>query len=330
MSILSVASDQDLFKDPPPKEECQICFCLMECSSKLNGIDLRFYLPCCGNMMCDGCYHEIMEGISMGTLKRKCVFCRNLFPISTTEMKVRYKERANDDVRAFTSQFSYTILGYTPVPGEPKTNKELELFKRGAEIGSTDAHFYVAEAYWYEVWNNISDLLSKRLELLRDEDISVPYVAALDILTSWLKMEGLSSSGVSLLTQVVNLVQSSRDIAEYLARTVNLRDIEKAIYHYEIAAMGGNEIARFWLGVYELIMGNMSRSTKHFMIAAKCGHDFSLELVGLGYRTGLLTKDDYACALRAHKRSRDEMDADYNRLVSLRVSREERESRVGD
>jgi len=266
----------------------------------------------------------------MGTLKRKCALCRNPFPISTPEMKARYKERANDDARAFTSQFSYTILGYTPVPGEPKTNKELELFKRGAEIGSADAHFYVAEAYWYEVWNNISDLLSKRLELLRDEDISVPYLVACDILSRWLKMEGLSSCELSLLQQVVNLQHSSHDIAEYLARTVNLRDIEKAIYHYEIAAMGGNEIARFWLGVYGLLMDNYSRSMKHFIIAAKCGHDSSLKTVQNGYILGLLTKDDYACALRAHQRSRDEMDADYNRLVSLRVSREERNSRVGD
>ena len=192
MSILSVASDKDLYKDPPPKEECPICFHQMESSRNFSGIDLRFYLPCCGKMMCDGCYHEIMHEISIGSLKRKCVLCRNPFPISTPEMKVRYKERANDDARAFTSQFSYTILDYTPVPGEPKTNKELEFFKRGAEIGSTVAHFYVAEAYWYEVWNNISDFLSKRLRLLRDEEKKVPYLVACDILTRWLKMEGFS------------------------------------------------------------------------------------------------------------------------------------------
>ena len=108
------------------------------------------------------------------------------------------------------------------------------------------------------------------------------------------------------MKQVVNIVHSSHDIAEYLARVVNLRDIEKAIYHYEIAAMGGNERARFWLGKYEWIMGNTSRSMKHFMIAAKCGHNKSLKMVELGYRQGQVTKDDYASALRAHQRSRDE------------------------
>ena len=57
-------------------------------------------------------------------------------------------------------------------------------------------------------------------------------------------------SGLSLVQHLAKLDKhSSHDIAEYLASTVNLRDIEKAIYHYEIAAMGGNEIARFWLGI---------------------------------------------------------------------------------
>ena len=321
MSILSLASDKDLFKDPPPKEECPICFCLMQIVSDYNGVDRRIYLPCCGKMICDGCFHEIMDEINMGTLKRKCVLCRNPFPISIPEMTVRYKERANDDARAFTSQFSYTILGYTSVPGHPKTNKELDFFKRGAEIGSTDAHFYVDEAYWYEVWNNISDLLSKRLGLLRVE-VCVPYIVAMDILSRWVKMERLSSCKVSLLRQVVDLVHSSHDIAEYLARTVNLRDIEKAIYHYEIAAMGGNEIARFWLGVYDLIMNNYSRSMKHFMISAKCGHDLALEMVREGYISGCLTKDDYACALRTHQRSRDEMDPNNSKRSTREESRD--------
>ena len=155
----------------------------------------------------------------------------------------------DDDVHAFNVYTLSRVLGYGLSPGRPKTNEELELLKRGADIGSIDANYYLAEAYWYELWNNIADFLSKRLGLLRDEDISAPYSAVSDILSRWLNKEGINYTGteLSLLKQVVKLV-SSHNIAEYLAKeVVNLRDMEKAIYHFEIAAMGGNQIARFWL-----------------------------------------------------------------------------------
>lgn len=51
----------------------------------------------------------------------------------------------------------------------------------------------------------------------------------------------------------------------------------------------------------------MNQAMKHFMIAAKAGCDDSLKMVGLGYKRGHVTKDEYASILRAHKNSRDEM-----------------------
>ena len=222
------------------------------CISVITSIDrMETYLPCCGKMMCYGCFDEISDRISRRNLKRKCVLCRKPFS-GRAELAERYKERMEaNDVHAFNDYALHHVLGFTPLPGHPKTKEELELLKRGANIGSIDANYYLGEAYWYEVWNNISDLLSKKLGLLRDEDISVPYTAAVDILSRWLKKEEIDCTvcELSLLKQVVNLVHSSHDIAEYLARAVNLGDIEKAVYHYEIAAMGGNERARFWLGV---------------------------------------------------------------------------------
>jgi len=208
---------------------------------------MEIYLPCCRKMMCYGCYDEILDGIRKRTLKCKCVLCWR--PLSRkAEMTERCKERIEaNDVHAFNVCTLSRVLGYGLSPGRPKTNKELELLKRGADIGSIEANYYLAEAYWYEQWNNIADFLSKRLGLLRDDDISAPYSAVSNILSLWLNKEGINYTGIelSLLKQVVKLV-SSHNIAEYLARVINLRDMEKAIYHFEITAMGGNEIARFW------------------------------------------------------------------------------------
>ena len=97
------------------------------------------------------------------------------------------------------------------------------------------------------------------------------------------------------------------------------RDKEKAIQHWEAAAMKGHEAARYNLGATEKDKGiksramkplHMKRAYKHFMIAAKSGFDLSLKQVGDGYKDGYVTKDDYATTLRAYQESHDVMKTD--------------------
>lgn len=57
-------------------------------------------------------------------------------------------------------------------------------------------------------------------------------------------------------------------------------------------------------------MGRMNLAMKHFMMAARSGADNSLKQIGLGYKAGHVTKDDYASTLRAHKASQDEMKSE--------------------
>ena len=49
------------------------------------------------------------------------------------------------------------------------------------------------------------------------------------------------------------------------------RDEKKAEYYLELAAMEGNVVARFNLGVSEENAGNCDRALKHFMIAVRGG-----------------------------------------------------------
>jgi len=88
------------------------------------------------------------------------------------------------------------------------------------------------------------------------------------------------------------------------------QDFEKAIHHFEIASIRGHESARYALGWYEEQKGNMDRAMKHYLIAAKCGYDDGIEVVGRGYKAGLVTKDEYATALRTHQRTLDEMKSE--------------------
>ena len=84
------------------------------------------------------------------------------------------------------------------------------------------------------------------------------------------------------------------------------QDTKKAIHHWQVAAMNGNDDSRCYLAMMEARCGNMDRAMKHYMISAKCGHDKSLEMVNKGFRLGFVTKDDFEKTLRGHKDFQDE------------------------
>ena len=80
------------------------------------------------------------------------------------------------------------------------------------------------------------------------------------------------------------------------------KDEKRAVWHLEEASIAGHPDARYSLGLFE---GGMkcrySRAMKHFIIAAKLGHDGSLECVKEGLKAGLMSKEDYAAALRGYQ-----------------------------
>jgi len=82
------------------------------------------------------------------------------------------------------------------------------------------------------------------------------------------------------------------------------------MHYLKLAAIGGDEIARYNLGSTESRQGNNKRAMKHFMIAARAGFDESLNVVGQGYKHGILTKDEYASTLRAYQVSVNEMKSE--------------------
>ena len=78
-------------------------------------------------------------------------------------------------------------------------------------------------------------------------------------------------------------------------------DMEKAKQYYELAAIGGDETARYNLGVMENNAGNMNRALKHFTIAVRGGNVDCLETIKRLYSYGHATKDDYTKALRLYQ-----------------------------
>ena len=93
------------------------------------------------------------------------------------------------------------------------------------------------------------------------------------------------------------------------------RDLEKSYHHWKVAAIRGHEKARYALGLFEED-NSMKLAMKHYMIAAGAGYDEALKEVGKGYKTGLVTKDEYASTLRTHQLARDEMKSDQRTKAS--------------
>ena len=88
------------------------------------------------------------------------------------------------------------------------------------------------------------------------------------------------------------------------------KDKEKAVYHYEKAAMGGHPTARYNLGCHEGNIGNIERAVKHFIIASNLGHDKSTKELWKHYSLGNITKEDLDATLRAHQAALDAMKSE--------------------
>ena len=78
------------------------------------------------------------------------------------------------------------------------------------------------------------------------------------------------------------------------------RDEKKAMHYFELAAIGGDVVARYNLGNAEGRAGNIDKALKHFMIAVGSGYNESLNMIQQMYKGGNATKDDYAKALLAY------------------------------
>ena len=234
-----VISDDELFQDPAPKEDCPICFQPLPFSSGICGVS-RMYKTCCGKVLCNGCSNSEFEEVQKGNLKECCAFCRASSVTAEEQMK-RLKIRLGQN-----DHEAWNLLGFIWRDGKwgnPQDLKRaLESWHRAAELGSPSARSEIGTAYRF-------------------------------------------GRGIE-------------------------KNMKKAMHHLKLAAIGGDEMARRNLGLAEREAGNIDRSMKHYMIAARSGDDKSLKEVGEGFKKGHITKDDYACTLRAYKESKDEMKSD--------------------
>jgi tetratricopeptide (TPR) repeat protein len=83
------------------------------------------------------------------------------------------------------------------------------------------------------------------------------------------------------------------------------KDENKALYHLEQAAIGGHPTARGLLANHEIENGRFDRAAKHHIINANLGCDISLKCIKDLFMQGIVSKEEYAAALRGYQATVD-------------------------
>ena len=140
-----VSADDPLFQDPPPREDCPICMLPMPVNSGICDV-YTTYQTCCGKIICYACVHATKEQIDKGKIENVCPFCREPNPVSDEEHVQKLKARMKlNDAEAFLrlgNAYNYNMFG---LPLDRK--KAFELYKKGVELGSIEAHDQISKAY---------------------------------------------------------------------------------------------------------------------------------------------------------------------------------------
>ena len=105
-------TDEDLFKQPPPNDECPICMLTLPLEAQMSQ-----YQECCGKIICMGCSHAD----DMRDDRCLCPFCRA--PSVTSEgehIKMVEKRVASGDVNAMRNLACHYSRGDMGLPQNTK------------------------------------------------------------------------------------------------------------------------------------------------------------------------------------------------------------------
>jgi hypothetical protein len=132
--------DEKLFKQPPPNEDCPICYLrlpivLVQC----------MYQTCCGRILCRGCVHAHSVAAA-DTEKEKCVFCRSVATSSEEVLGEKMKKRAEaNDAWAMLNLGRYYQVGMMGLRQDHA--KALDLFHKSAKLENHHAHYILSLRY---------------------------------------------------------------------------------------------------------------------------------------------------------------------------------------
>ena len=166
---VTITSDEALFKDPQPKEDCPICFLTMPvrlfssaslppatissvpindfaiANQELASEPMEKYYSCCGKSVCKGCIHSF-EGSDND---EKCPFCNSDRNSKTAEdvLEEMMIRAAANDAASINLLAGYYHQGRAGIQHD--RTRAMELFTRSADLGFSKAHNNLGNIYHY-------------------------------------------------------------------------------------------------------------------------------------------------------------------------------------
>ena len=145
-----VADDPDLWKPGPPPEDCPVCMIPLPIM-----IPESMYFSCCGKLICNGCVRESSRATMIVNSKRakkelpelepSCAFCRTPYCGGEGVVKQLLLRMEKGDCKAYFVMASDYMRGTDVIPQDD--SKAMELYVRGAELGSTEAMAQLGDIY---------------------------------------------------------------------------------------------------------------------------------------------------------------------------------------
>jgi len=134
--------DIELFKQPPPAEDCPICF--LRIPELYSGWR---YQSCCGKVICSGCLHApVYDNQGNEVVEKKCAFCRTPAAYSEEEASQIVNKRAEvgDPIAIYNVGNFYTDGSW----GFPQDHiKAIELWQKAGELGYAKAYGNIGHVY---------------------------------------------------------------------------------------------------------------------------------------------------------------------------------------
>ena len=135
--------DEELFKDPPEREECPICMLPLP----FDDMQIMFQ-ACCGKDICLGCIHAQRK--ENNTNAKLCPFCRT--PAPATEKEAIEHSNRRVERKDALSMKQLAICYRDGVMGLQKDSaKALKLFLEAGKRGCTDAYYNAGNFYYFGV-----------------------------------------------------------------------------------------------------------------------------------------------------------------------------------
>ena len=142
LRIAAELHDIELFKQPPPPEDCPICE--YRRPTLIKGFR---YQACCGKTICSGCFYApVYDNQGNEVIEKVCPFCRVPTPYTDEENIQRLKKRVEaGDAHAIYNLGSRYRDGTSGLPQDYA--KALELWQEAGELGYANAYCCIGYAY---------------------------------------------------------------------------------------------------------------------------------------------------------------------------------------